>query len=447
MKLVKSDHIHCVPCQNGDFVLYNTILNSPIVINKECLDFFTGLAVVDTDDEKHSEDESAFIELLCESNLLFEEGRDEAGICSQSHADYLAKMARGETIKFLDLRISENCNFGCRHCMSSRARNNALMTTDLAIKIVDHVVPFMVERQDGFSQLDMHYGNAEPLLNFGLIRAVQAHLNARYPNIEKSISINTNLSLLTEEMADFFIREGIVLYISLDGNRESNDAIRINGNGGGTYDLIMSKVEMLVKRGYPLKGVSVTLTDGNYPYFESSFVDWCKEQGFISLAIDFDLVNPLETSTEERAEFLAKTWEKCQLIGLEFFGTWITPFLNLSNRSIAETHYSFCKGIHGQSLSVSPSGMVYICGSSATPLCHYSQFQSSIQKGGAIHDLVKSRLVGANEMCKGCCIEGACAGQCHVTREYSATKTREQCKLYKAITLKLLDIQCSKEAL
>jgi hypothetical protein len=169
MKLVKTANFHSVPCQSGDFVLYNTILNSPIVINRECLDFFHGITSVDTANGRYSQDELAFISLLQESHLLFEDGRSESDICHQAHAAYLASMARGETIKFLDLRISENCNFGCRHCMSAKARQNALMGTDVAIGIIDHVVPFLMKMRPDFSELDLHYGNAEPLLNYNLI--------------------------------------------------------------------------------------------------------------------------------------------------------------------------------------------------------------------------------------------------------------------------------------
>ena len=134
-------------------------------------------------------------------------------------------------------------------------------------------------------------------------------------------------------------------------------------------------------------------------------------------------------------------WKKCNELNIEFFGTWITPFLNISNRSITDKHYAFCKGVQGKSLSVAPNGLVYLCGSSSTSLGYYKEIDSSFSVGGLAYNLVSSRLIGKNEMCKGCIIEGSCAGQCHVTDEHSIDNKRKLCDYYRAVTERLLNIQ------
>jgi radical SAM protein with 4Fe4S-binding SPASM domain len=447
MRIIKSESIKTISCGNNIYVLYNTLLNIPIVLDEKCIEFIDKNNFFDIDKNNFSEDESALLDALQESFIYLPENIKEQYICESENNKYLEKLTNGKTVKYLDLRVSEKCNFGCSHCISGKAQKGSVMTLELALQSVDYVVNFLKKNQTDFSKLDLHYGNAEPLLNFSVIKAVQKHFKEYYPNIDKVVSINTNLSILSENMAEFLINEGILIYVSLDGLKEANDSIRVWKNGEGTFDLIISKMNMLADKGYPIEGISVTVTDKNYKYFDLSFVDWCYEQGYKSLAMDFDLVNPLQVSVKDRVNFLAGMWKKAKEVGLEFFGTWITPFLNISNRSITKEHYAFCKGIHGQSLSVSSDGMIYVCGSSSNSLCHYTELESAINNGGKIHNLIKSRLIGNNEMCKGCMIEGACAGQCQVTLEYDHKKIVDQCNFYRLVTSELLKEQAIMDML
>lgn len=446
MILIKTKYIHEILCQNGDAVCYNTLLNLPVVLNCSSHRFFKENEVIDTQSAIYLENKE-LVDSLQAAYLMIEKGISEAEICDDLNRKYLANVVEGKTIQYVDLRISEICNFGCRHCISSRAQSGRIMETKMAINILDYVIPFMQKRQDNFSRIDLHYGNAEPLINYPVIKNVQQHLRKNYPWLNKVASINTNLSLLTETMADFFIHEDIAIYASLDGQREANDSIRVFKNGAGTFDVIWKKIKMLECRGKKLEGVSVTLTEDNFKYFDASFVDWCAENGFRSLAVDFDLVNSLGIPIDERVDFLTSMWQKCGKCGIEFFGTWITPFLNISNRSIIDKHYAFCKGVHGNSISVAPDGKMYLCGSSAVELGYYKDIGDSFAEGGAAYQLVSNRLIGVNKICKGCIIEGACAGQCHVTREYSEHNMEVLCDYYRKITERLLKIQGITDAI
>jgi radical SAM protein with 4Fe4S-binding SPASM domain len=441
MKLRKTNHSHAISCGNGNFVCYNTILNSPVVLNDECYEFLSQIEEGEINSNSFPEEDKELVKILLSSYLLLPAEETEESICDKANKGYLEELSNGRGLRFIDLRISELCNFGCKHCISAKARSNRLMAAEVAIKSLRHVMEFLLERQPEISEIDIHYGNAEPLINFPLIVEAQGFLNSAYPRIKKNVSINTNLSLLNEGMIDFFISEGVVVYTSLDGYKEGNDSIRVFRNGRGTFDTIWKKMMLLKKKGISLEGISVTLTDANFPFFDDLFPCWCADKGFTSVAMDFDLVNPLGIPVAERVEFLTSTWEQCNKLGIEFFGTWITPFLNVSNRSVAEKHYAFCKGIHGESVSISPDGTMFLCGSSSKPFGHYSDISSSFQEGGEAYGVVSSRLIGRNEICKGCIIEGACAGQCYVTSEHSINNMRDKCTYYRLLTERLLQLQ------
>ncbi len=445
MVLRKSDNIETVKCGDDSYIMYNRLLNKPILVNQAVVEFIEKQTVDINDSQLTANAE--LIEFLMDSFVYIDPKNTERDLCHKQNDEWLRMLAAGKTIKYIDLRISERCNFGCKHCISSRAKNNSLMSTKTAIDVTDYIIKYMMHSQLDFGNIDIHYGNAEPLINFDVLVAVQRHLNQVYPFLKKEVSINTNLSLLTDEIAEYLIDENIMIYVSLDGPREANDSIRVFRDGRGTFDIIMSKINLLKKMGSPIEGISVTVTDANFEFLDLSFLSWCKERGFRSLAMDFDLVNELSIKLEDRVDYLVSMWKKSKKIGIEFFGTWITPFLNLSNRSLVYENFAFCKGIHGQSVSISPDGYIYLCGSSSTNICHYTELENSLKPEGEFYRLVESRLIGNNSMCRGCIIEGSCAGQCHVTREFSMENTIEQCKFYKMVTTELLKAQGEVENL
>jgi uncharacterized protein len=415
------------------------------MLTKDSYEYFIGCQDVETGVGKPDEDEIELIEALKSSYLLMPEGVFEKELVEEVNNEYLQKVANGKTLDLLDLRISEKCNFGCKHCISSKSKSGKVMTVKTAISAVDSFIRYLSVSGRDVSKLDIHYGNAEPLMNFSVIRQVQEYLRSQYSRIDVASSVNTNLSLLTAEMADFLVKEKVDIYVSLDGDKTANDLIRVFKNGKGTYDTILRKISLLKKFGKTLQGVSVTITEKNFKYFSLSFIDWCIENGFCSLAVDFDLVNAINIPLDEMVDFLSSAWEICQKRKIEFFGTWMAPFLNVSNNSVVDNHYAFCKGVHGRSISVSPDEQVYICGYSSTALGNIWDIGGMFSPGGGMYELISSRLIGRNKFCEGCIIEGACAGQCQSTNEYSQENKINLCDFYRAITEKLLTIQGASE--
>ncbi len=389
-----------------------------------------------------SEDKHELVIFLIENGYFFKEETDESTILKNSHTKHLSDLSSGKTLVALDLRISEKCNFGCKHCIVGQSeKSKPLMKEQMAI---DAVNAFMACSKTG--GIDLHFGNAEPFLNFNVLQATYNHLNEHYPDAEKRVSVNTNLSLLNEAKAQFLTQSGITTYVSLDGEKPANDAIRIFKKGGvGTYDVVMEKMSLLEKYGHPIEGISVTATDQNYQFFGPNFIDWCHTRGYTSLGFDFDLINPLSISVDERVEILHSMWIRAEELGMEFFGTWMTPFINITSKSIMQEEYAFCKGIHGRAISIDGDGQIHICGYSDTMLGHFSKLHESIQPGGKLYALVESRLVGNVSHCHGCEIEGACAGQCYATCESSQQKASEQCIFYRKVTKKFLETYAGME--
>lgn len=443
-RFVLQKELRMIACAD-ERVLYNTVLNNPLVLNRDAADAVAELDRKTLRELAEDPERWELAELLIESFHLLPPGLDTRKICETKNRQYMQTVADGRSIQMLDLRLSEACNFGCPHCIAHDANKSRIMSLDTAKAVVDAYAAFLQKHQPDNRRLSIHYGNCEPLMNFEVLRSIHRYCISQYPDFELEASVNTNLSLLTREMAEFFIQNEIAVYTSLDGPPAGNDAIRVYRDGRGTYADVWEKMELMRELGKPIQGISVTINDKNVRYIDDSFIDWCESQGYLSVAYDFDLIHCLSVSTERQVELLAHSWKKFTDRGIEFFGTWETPFLNFSNESITEKRYGFCKAAIGQNLSVDSLGNIYLCGLHDDRVCAMDELETAIAPGGSFYRRIEERLIGnLPEPCRGCRFEGACNGQCLITGKHPE-KFLPQCGFYQKMTEAMIRINASEK--
>ena len=442
---VKSEKLYVLK-HKDEYVVFNTLLNSPVVINYEAKQFLDATDSFSMPINSNSL-ETDFLLLFMESYFFLPFNIREDDLIKIRTASYLQGFSTGSTFETFDLRISESCNFGCRHCIAGGSKHSTFMTFDEAKCIIDRIIKLKLGSNKEYNLLQLHYGNAEPLLNYGIIPLIHSYVASEYPRITLQGSISTNLSLIDRHTALWLKENNISVYTSLDGQKKGNDSIRVQKNGEGTYDIILEKLQLFQSIGYPIKGISVTITDENFPFVQDEFIDWCASQQFDSVAYDFDLINTVAISIDEATDFLVCTWKRFRDMGIEFYGTWASPFLNISNKSFIDEIYGFCKAKIGRNLSIDSQGSVYICAFSSIPICNLKEIDTEIKDGGKFYKYVASNLLGKNELCKKCRYEGACIGQCDVTKEHSAEKIKYQCRFYKSVTDKTICAQVDYEEL
>lgn len=444
-KYVKTDNYHIVKANDEQYILFNTILNHPIILGKDAFEWFEINEIINTEEiEKYDLETKEVVEELISSYLYLPEEATEWNLMKSINKEHLKEFEKAKLFDCLDLRISEICNFGCPHCIASGANVERTMDFNTAKSCVDAYIELKRKTDPNFKIINVHFGNCEPLINYEVIKDIIEYIKRKYQTLTLTSSINTNLSLLTKEMATFFAQNDVQVYTSLDGPQIGNDAIRMYKNGKGTYSDIISKFEIMCEVGTPIEGISVTINDLNFPYIDDDFFEWCINKKFVSVAVDFDLVNSTNISNEEKIEFLCNTWKKMTKKGVEFYGTWITPFLNLSNESSAEKGFAFCRAAAGYNFSVDAQKKVYACSYSSVPMAKVSSFESSIRPGGKYYEYVKGHLSGnlQNEKCLKCFLYGACAGQCEMSVQSMDAKSLDiQCDFYRGITEKMLTAQ------
>lgn len=188
------------------------------------------------------------------------------GVLTASANETRARFQRYTGEYNLTLNVTHSCNLRCRYCyvvnngQSSIA--SAFMTEDTAKRAVD----FMIQQCPNLSSLRIGFFGGEPLLNFPVIETVIAYANEMamrkgLPEIEYHVS--TNATVLTDDMIEYFKNCNVSFLVSLDGNKEIHDSMRISSYGQGTHQLVFANLKKLTSDfGKSKVGVSAVVTHG-----------------------------------------------------------------------------------------------------------------------------------------------------------------------------------------
>jgi MoaA/NifB/PqqE/SkfB family radical SAM enzyme len=168
----------------------------------------------------------------------------------------LDKTCPGVEHQELSIEVTTRCNSSCLHCF---ARSGLSRPSSLPVKLVKEILD---EGYDiGYRHL--HITGGEPLLWKGLFEILDYGFNTGYG----SILINTNGTLITDEISKRLADYGSLfsMSISLDGPEELHDRMR----GNGSYEKALKGIEKALDRGNNLI-IFTTVTKSllpELPYF------------------------------------------------------------------------------------------------------------------------------------------------------------------------------------
>jgi len=455
--LKKSGYLQII--SDGEMnIVWHSLFGYPMIVNQETIDFLNAFSSpVTINDVKNlslfSEvEENA--QMLQECFFIIPNDLDERRLLKERAEEYDKSVIGGRNIEYLSLILSENCNFACSYCISSsmisashrKANKKKIMSIETALKAVKIFLSILKENKKENAYIN--FGGGEPLINAEIMRHVLEYCYTNYRNaFEFKFRINTNASLISQGVAKILKNYDVRPAISLDGLKDANDKVRLTKNGKGTFGQIMKGIESLRQANFPPKGFSTTVTENNFDLISEDLIQFAEKERFIDLRIDLDVIHLLSIPVDNAVKKLLSLKQTAHKKGINVSGFWERPAENL-NSSIIEKHIAFCGGVAGKSMCVSPSEEVYICGYSSKAFANLSK--EEIKSSTAYHNIVMGRMAGEIERCKGCSIEGQCAGGCFITEEFHDLKKEAalsyNCDLYRKMAIELLKISL-KEAL
>ncbi len=432
-------------------MVYHSLYGNPRIVNNESL-LFLNLFKKPTTLEKISEicDENPrnIMQEFIKASFIIKSDFDEKKLLQEKKSQQLIRVQKQQTVDRMGLAISDLCNFSCIHCIHIQPKlslpmyqqnSQPNMSWEIAKQCIDMYISLMKKQKINHGKI--HFGNAEPLINWTVIKQTLGYCD-QINNFSFEFAINTNLTLITKQIAETLKKYKVRIATSLDGTKISNDTIRVTKDKKGTFTKILEKFNLLDQIGYPLDGFSITVTKDNFELINVDILDLAIERKMTSIAFDYDLVNLIHIPVEQRVSKLMQFKKYANKHSIDFFGTWDSPFRNLTSNSFFSGDYAFCAAVQGKSLEFNTNGSIKICSHTNTKIGYIDNFNKIFEKTSRLTQIVDSRFPGTNNYCLGCEIEGFCGGQCHVTREVAShlnNKNRQiffsdMCNFYREIT-------------
>jgi uncharacterized protein len=143
-------------------------------------------------------------------------------------------------VNSLTLNVTNDCNLECSYCFE-RDKNGKKMRAEDAVAIFEKCYSNFHTHNPNLPKFATSFFGGEPLMNFEAIKAVVEYSKSKGYNV--GFGLTTNLTLLTDEMIDFFEENEVFLLISIDGMKEVHDRNRCN-----SYDIVVENIKKLVDR-------------------------------------------------------------------------------------------------------------------------------------------------------------------------------------------------------
>ena len=328
-------------------------------------------------------------------------------------------------IRNLILSLTGACNYACAYCYAA-FHPAKQMPVDTAIKATDMAGksgrPFILQFTGG-----------EPLLAFSTIRAVTERVEAKgYPAI---IQLQTNASLMTEEIAVYLKQHKIAVGISLDGRPPVNDSLRKMKNGSSASEATIRGIRLLADQKLPI-GLTCVVTEANVKTLPG-IVQMAYYLGNVR-QIGFDLLRcqgrgtalhpakPQDVATAmEQCYALAQQLEKSTGIHVRF------SQLEKIRKIVSGKACSFaqCYAMHGEEAYVTSDGSIYACSS----LVGDPAFLLGNVWNGMDPEKTKqagSFIAEAMHACKACPHLSVCGGGCFTRWKGRDGKAEEECAMH-----------------
>ena len=311
-------------------------------------------------------------------------------------------------IKMLVLSLTGQCNYACRYCYASRHDNN-IMTEHTAKMAVDIAAasntPFILQ-----------FSGGEPLLNFKILQTTVAYVEQN--NIPAVMQIQTNASLLTDEIAQYLYRHKVAIGVSLDGRPSVNDRLRITKDGRGASGDTVRGIEIL-KRNNIACGITCVVTSENVREL-SGIVEFAYFLGNVR-RIGFDLLRGqgrgsglVPPKADDMAEAIRAVYERAEylskLIGYKIHFSQIEKAGRFLQDGCQDA-FGHCAAMNGEAAFVDAKGDIYACAS----MVGYTDFYIGNVNSG-LDELrvqqVKQHISRAMEFCRQCSSFKKCGGGC-----------------------------------
>ena len=323
------------------------------------------------------------------------------------------------------LNVTNQCNLACGYCYEysdDKISNTAGKPKYMDQQVAESAIDMLLKESVGRPAVHVTFFGGETLMNFPLLRSSVEYAKRKCADANKTVefSLTTNGTLLSEKIVEFLSEHKIGVTVSIDGDRELNDRMRVFHDGRGSYDIMVPKIKMLLQRHRTNSiGARVTLSSG-VSHVRRIYDHLTKEIGFDAVGFSPATASP-DRLYSLGPQKMGNVLEGFEELAWEYRDFAVTGrqhgFTNASD-TIKELHSGISKAYPcGAGL-----GLLGVGTAGDISLCH--RFVDSpvgkmghVQKGGvdqnARETFLDTHHIGARYDCHTCWARPTCAGGCY----------------------------------
>ena len=345
------------------------------------------------------------------------------------------------------IQVTRNCNLACGYCFQEHSGGIIDLSTVEAIlrRVIAHNLT--VDPLNKVMQIYWHGG--EPLLaGLDFFRAIIG-LEAQYPEVSFENRIQTNGTLMSDDMARFLVEYQFEVGFSLDGPKEIHDRYRrFHGSRSGSFDAARRGIECYRSCAKADRvAVIAVITQASIDRAVDLFEFFKEMRAEVQLDI-YDVrwldLGPVAGEVSGLSDLAPRPEEVGRFL-IELFDLWFwdqerqVDFRELRQevKMILQPEIDFGDPFHKKRcdfrrLIFAPDGMVFSCdqwvndAETALGDIHQDSLATILTKKGVLWEQIKQRIrrSGEHMACGGCEWGRQCGGGCFTCMKYNALLLR-----------------------
>lgn len=336
----------------------------------------------------------------------------------------------------ITISLTNKCNLRCIYCYANAGYDPTTMSWEIAKDAIDKVIQETVQLNSENFGITFH-GGGESLVEMRLLRKCVAYIyeQATKYNLEPGLSIVTNATLITKEVANWMKEHFKIITVSFDGFQDVQDYHRPFASGRGSYQKLLQGISNLKSAGLEIL-IRATVTNYNVEQL-AAFVEFLSHEIFTEtkhITIHLEPVTLFGRATENNLVVNPQAFIDNYILAREM-GKKNNIRVICSYDTFKQERLSFCGASRGTNFCVTPTGDVSACTRVIKPtdngsdLFFFAKHDSTAQCFIENQD-AKTRIrqyCQTPDFCSGCFARWNCQGHCHSARYSHGEQKNESC--------------------
>lgn len=328
-----------------------------------------------------------------------------------------------KTSIFVVLKVTEACNMGCTYCSAEKDLTKVpLLTGEVGEKVIDALGDL------GLPSYSLCFHGGEPLLGWKAVQRTVEYALERYPDTDFRFSMQSNLVLMTDEIARWCAARGVSVGFSIDGEAATNELFRVFHDGRGTTKATLAGLEAL-QRHQPRVGCVAVIGPHNWDK-TARFISFLGKHGVYRVALN--RLAPVgkalhaDMSKVLSDEQYVRCLTDCYMAMIASdYKVQVKPIVDWARKIVSpdsHSHGCYQCGAGWSHISVDPVGNVYACDRFTFDPKWVS---GNLLQTSLLDILNDGKMVSCRTrtaripQCTTCPVLHVCGGSCAVTSYYS----------------------------